>query len=253
MAKKPAELRKKSQEIIRRLIRRVFRDELIGRIRDPFWRRVVFNWKHVFSRLLPLGGLSEGNKIALYSDGDMAFSKMCESIGQAKKLVWLEMYIFSMDRIGRLIRDALVDAAQRGCEVLVIYDHFGSPRLNEFLAPLHKAGGKSFAFNPIWPWRKHGPLLFRDHRKILIIDGEIGYCGGLNISEEYAGRHLGTNRFRDTLLGIKGPGVADLGKLFVSSLQETAGIERHVPAAMVSRNSITLSSISPSSRGRTPS
>ena len=202
-------------------------DKLLERIHEPLWRRVFFNWEHALERLFPLGGTSQSNEVHLLIEGDAIFSAMEEAIHHAQKQVWLETYFLEPDSIGTRIRNALVQAAHRGCDVILIFDHLGSPRVSSsFLSPLWAAGGKSFAFNPIWPWRCHGPLLFRDHRKILLIDNHIGFCGSVNISTDYAGKRLGSNRFRDTVIQIKGPAVQDLSNLFLTSLRETSGEDR---------------------------
>src|SRR6185437_3771356 len=90
-----------------------------------------------------------------------------------------------------------------------------------FLAPMRKAGIEVLPFNPIWPWRRHGPLLFRDHRKIIVIDKKIAFCGSMNISEDYAGPILGNDRFRDSLMQVEGPAVRDLLEITLESIFES--------------------------------
>ncbi len=210
------------------LYRRVFAKHDLVRLDEPLWRRVVSNWQRAVRRLLPLGGISEGNKVTLFHDGDDALADMCAAINGAKERVWLEMYIFEPDSVGRIILDALTHAAKRGCEVILLYDHFGSSRLSSgFLSPFLQAGGKSVAFNPIWPWRRKGPLLFRDHRKILVVDHGAAFCGSMNISKDYAGSGKGKSRFRDTVVKLEGPAVRDLADLFLATLTETTGEVRN--------------------------
>lgn len=200
------------------------------RLRDQHWRKIANNWERAFTRLRHLGGSSHGNRVDIFNQGDDAFLAICEAIDNAKHLVCFEMYIFEPDRIGTMIRDSLCNAAKRGCQVILLYDHFGSAYLSSsFLAPLIQAGGRALAFNPIWPWRKIGPFHYRDHRKIIIVDNETAFCGGLNVSEDYAGKKLGRNRFRDTLLQIRGPAVSDLAQAFAGSLKETTGEKFALP------------------------
>ena len=171
-------------------------------------RRLLANWAHVFERLLPLGGRSSANHVRLLASGDDTFSLMLDAMSKAETHVWLETYIFEVDAVGILFRDALVDAARRGCDVILLYDHFGSSNLSaDFLLPIIQAGGKAVAFNPIWPWRRQKPFLFRDHRKILIIDQLKAFCGSCNI---------GAMPFRDTVMQVEGPGVTDLANLFLT-------------------------------------
>ena len=215
---------KLKQKLTIKVFKKIFAHKKIANIHGHLFKRVIFNWKQALEKLLPLGGSSYGNKVSLFVDGDEQFYIMKKSILNAKKSVWLETYTYEPDRIGKYILDALIEAAKRNCEVILLYDHFGSSRLtNSFLEPLLKAGATALAFNPIWPWRKNGPILFRDHRKILVIDNEIGFCGGINISQDYAGKNLGNGRFRDTLIRLKGPCVHDLGKFFWSSFGEATG------------------------------
>lgn len=208
---------------------KVFSNALFQKIHGTFWRRVVFNWEHAFSNLLSLGGTSFGNRVHVFIDGDESFVAKRDAIASARYRVWLETYIFEPDSIGIAIRDELMRAAKRGCDVILIYDYFGSSRVGSaFFAPLVQAGAKVFAFNPIWPWRRRGPLLFRDHRKILVVDNRIAFCGGMNIAKDYVGTKFGTSRFRDTVISLEGPCVDDLAEIFLSSLRETSGEDRSV-------------------------
>lgn len=191
--------------------------------------RVQQRWRRIMSRILPQGGSSTGNRVRLLPEGDQAWSAMWEAIESARQRVWLETYIMEPDALGQGTLERLRDAAARGCEVLLLYDHFGSHKLgSDFLASLVRAGGQVHAFNPIWAWHRHGPLLMRDHRKILVVDDRIAFCGGLNASEDYAGEKLGNGLFRDTHLSVEGPAVADLAGVVQSSLRAMGVRSRRV-------------------------
>ncbi len=168
----------------------------------------------------PVGGASEGNRLTLYTDGDAAFEVAYEAIQHARQRVWLEMYILEPDEVGRRLVEALVEAARRGCDVILLFDRFGSYRFRaRHAAPIRKAGGRVALYNPLFPWRKMGrkiaPFSHRDHRKILIVD-ETGFTGGRNISAEYGGP--GPERFHDVTLRLEGPCVRDLASVFLDSL-----------------------------------
>lgn len=194
---------------------------ILERVSDPKWRRRLYSFKRVFQRLLPLGGMSEGNQIEVFSQQNAMFENMLSAISEAKKRVWLETYIYEPDAMGTKFRDALAAAALRGCEVILIYDHFGSVRLTTaFLGSILEAGGQAYDFNPIWPWRRQGPLLWRDHRKILIVDEDLSFCGSVNICSNP------DLKFRDTVVRVRGPATNDLAKLFLDSLFETTGQEK---------------------------
>jgi cardiolipin synthase len=191
----------------------------LGRVTGALWAR----WLRTLERLAPLGGASEGNQVDLYSDGDAALGAMLEAIEEARRRVWLETYILEPDPLGARFVAALSRAANRGCEVVLHYDSFGSPRVDEeFLAPIRLAGGRVVPFNPFWSWRDGVPFFVRDHRKILVVDDEVAFCGGLNLSVDYGGPVLGNGRMRDTLARISGPAARDLARIFLSSLGETS-------------------------------
>lgn len=182
----------------------------------------LVGWQRTAGRLLRLGGGSEGNELTLFVDGDGAYDTMLAAIASAKKRVWLEVYIFTPDRLGNAVFDALVAAAARGVEVRLLIDALGSPQMTpEKTEPLLKAGGKLAVFNPwsfgLTRFKRKLPTLMRDHRKILIIDDDEGFCGGMNVAEEYAGERRGTGVFRDTHLLIGGPAVRDLAAVFAVS------------------------------------
>lgn len=196
--------------------------------------RVALAWRRIADRLLPLGGSSDGNQITLFFDGDSAYDAMLAAIRSAKHRVWLETYIFEVDRAGTLFLQALLDARRRGVEVALLYDSVGSPRLHaEQLRPLVEAGARVAAFNP--PFQLHSglPALMRDHRKILLVDRGIGFCGGMNISEDYAGPKHGNGRFRDTHALVEGPAADDLDALFRATFLTATGGRLPAPSGEI--------------------
>ena len=184
--------------------------------------RVRRAWLRTAARLLPLGGTSDGNQLTLFVNGDDAFHAMLAAIEHARTAIWLETYIFEPDALGLRVLAALTAAAARGVSVVLLVDAVGSGNLDdEHLAPLEQEGGRAVRFNV--PWHSDLSPLVRDHRKILVVDHTLAFCGGMNMTAEYAGPVLGTNRFRDTHVLLEGPGVADLGQLFVGSFQMATG------------------------------
>ncbi|MCI0362663.1 MAG: phospholipase D-like domain-containing protein [Phycisphaerales bacterium] len=176
------------------------------------------HWEHIVSRLLMFGGASSGNSVILYCDGDALFEDLWQAIDDATRQIWFEMYTIEPDRVGMRTLEALTAAAKRGCNVFLLCDAVGSSNLTEaMLRPLRQAGGRAEIFNPIWRWKRPAPLLRRDHRKIIIIDGRIGYCGGMNVSEDYAGKKYGNSLFRDCHMRLQGPGVRDLAAILAKS------------------------------------
>lgn len=204
-------------------------------------RKIELSWRKAVKSLLPMGGISYGNKVEIFHDSDQAFLKMIEAIRRAKSTVYLETYIFAQDNIGRLFRDELLKAAERKVKISILYDYVGSYQLSRhFFEPLIRLGVEVLAFNPIWPWQKKGPLLFRDHRKILVIDEQEAFCGSANISEYYVGKlHGGRDYYRDSIAHIIGPAAKDLLGITLESI-EMAMLSKSVDSGFKKPDDISL-------------
>jgi cardiolipin synthase len=176
-------------------------------------------WRSTAGRLMRLGGFSDGNELTLFVDGDDAYDAMLGAIARATKRVWLEVYIFEPDRLGSSVLDALTKAAARGVDVRLLTDAIGSPNVAAHTASLVAAGGRFIVFNPTTRLRRRLPLMMRDHRKVLVVDDDIGFCGGMNVSEDYGGARRGNGNFRDTHLLVQGPAVRDLALVFSAGWQ----------------------------------
>jgi len=183
-------------------------------------RDIVRRWGRLIEPLLSLGGASAGNSARLLVDGDETMESIWRAIDDASRRIWVDMYIFEPDRVGARTLEALARAAARGCEVLLIVDAVGSARLEEeHVQALRDAGASVVRFNPLLHWPRRGPLFRRDHRKIIIIDGHTAFCGGMNLSEDYAGPRHGNGRFRDCHLELRGPCVRDLATVVDATLR----------------------------------
>jgi cardiolipin synthase len=161
----------------------------------------------------------EGNQIDLFDNGRDGLAAMREAIGQAEQRVHLETYILSSDTVGCAFLDALTRKAQDGVEVRLLYDALGSRGLDPAaLAPLTATGAEVLAFNPLRPLYPRFAPRRRDHRKILVVDGKIGFTGGLNISDEYTDLLAdGRPGWRDAHVRLRGPVVRDLEAVFLES------------------------------------
>lgn len=187
-------------------------------------------WERNIAAMLKFGGASTGNRVKVYCDGDAMVEDLWSAIERARLSVWFEMYIFEPDRVGMRTLQAMQRAAERGCKVMFLIDAVGSSTLSEaLLRPLRQAGAQVEIFNPLWRWKRSSPFLRRDHRKIIIIDGEVGYTGGMNISEDYAGVKHGNCRFYDCHLQLEGPCVRHLAAVFASSWRLAAGARPPLP------------------------
>jgi cardiolipin synthase len=165
-----------------------------------------------------------GNRLDPLIDGAEAFPAMLEAIDHARSYVHLETYILADDDVGRLFARALSAKARAGVSVRVLFDSFGSFRLSSsFVRELRESGVEVSEFRPL---RKHwfSRLGFRrDHRKVLVVDGTVGFTGGLNVSSDYASLTYESKGWRDTHVRIEGPLVAELEALFRASWQRSGG------------------------------
>ena len=200
-----------------------YRRQTLSRETSP--SQLARHWERIVLKLLKHGGATTGNSVKLCCDGDEGMESIWRAIACAKHTVWFEMYIFQPDRVGKRTLDELAKAAGRGCEVMLLVDALGSAGLSESaLRQLRNcAPGRVHIrfFNPIRPWRWPVTIMRRDHRKIVVVDGAIGFCGGMNISEDYAGPRHGNGLFHDSLVRMEGPCVRHLAAVFASSWRKT--------------------------------
>lgn len=167
--------------------------------------------------------VSEGNDTAIYHEGNHAFEDKLEAIRSARHHVHAEYYILRADEAGRAFVKALCERASEGLQVRLIVDAVGSYRARRLLRELNEAGGKAERFLPIMPWRRRFVINLRNHRKLLICDGKLGFIGGLNIGDEYLGRSKRFGFWRDTQLQVHGPAVLGMQRVFVEDWDFAAG------------------------------
>lgn len=159
--------------------------------------------------------LRRGNQVRLLCAGGETFPAMLAAIAGARRSICLETYIFEDDRTGRRFGDALIERAGAGVTVRVIYDAIGGFGMADaFVDGLRAAGVQLIEYHPVAPWRARFNLSRRDHRKILVVDDELGFTGGLNISDDYAPIADGGAGWHDLHCELRGPVVIDLARLF---------------------------------------
>jgi cardiolipin synthase len=172
--------------------------------------------------------LVAGNRTTLLFDGPATIKAMMAAIAAAKDHVNFETYIFDEDEVGMKFADLLIEKQRAGVQVNIIYDSVGTLGVSTgFFQRMRDAGINLTEFNPVNPLKRFGKWRInnRDHRKILIIDGKIGFAGGVNIAEDYSHSSLFRSRsrasaelgWRDTHLQIEGPAVANLQWLFMDT------------------------------------
>jgi cardiolipin synthase len=191
-----------------------------------------------------------GNRVELLADDERAFLRIEEALAEAKRSIWAEYYIVKNDATGRRFMELLREKAAQGVEVLFLYDGVGSLRLDEHrLAALRHAGGRASIFLPLNPLRQRWSVQLRNHRKIVVVDGELGFTGGMNIGDEYSGlaRKKGRTHFRDSHLALRGPCVRDLAQIFAEDWAFATGEPlRELPQAPPSEAGRSVVSIVPS-------
>lgn len=177
--------------------------------REGWWaqRDVPSPWFHI-----------GGDDVRLLRDGVEAFPAMLEAIASAKREITLEMYWVAPDAVGMRFRDALAAKARAGVTVRVIYDAVGSLAITPaFWQNLVDAGGEVREFHPISPLRPSFQMSLmnqRDHRKILVIDRDTGFTGGLNLARAWLPIEDGGEAWRDDMIQVKGHVVEELRTLF---------------------------------------
>jgi cardiolipin synthase A/B len=182
--------------------------------------------------------LVTGNSVTLLVDGPTTYDAMFAAIASAKDHINIETYIFEDDEIGKEFADLLIAKQQSGVQVNLIYDSVGTfytPK--SFFTPLRESGANILEFNPVSPLAPQKLWQFnrRDHRKLLIVDGQIAFVGGINISSVYSSGSFGRGArkktqhstgkqpWRDTHLKMTGPVVNEFQKLFVETWNEQQG------------------------------
>ena len=168
---------------------------------------------------LDAGPPERARSLSLYADGDDCYRAMLEAVAASRDHVHAEYYIVEPDRVGTRFRDALAAAARRGVSVRLLVDAAGSARLSRrFLAPLLAAGARFARFNPVFHQRLGQRIAnFRTHRKILVVDGRVGFTGGVNVCDHHSRAASGEGAWRDTHLRIEGAAVHGLQATFLEN------------------------------------
>ena len=157
------------------------------------------------------------NNVSMYSDGKLFFNELLESLKKAKKSINIEFYIFKNDDIGTKILNVLEEKAKEGVEVRLLYDSVGSRSLNRnVLNKLINEGGKVGESVPSWLKFININMNFRNHRKIVVIDNNVGFVGGFNVGDEYLGKDSKFGYWRDTHIKFTGSAVNDLNLRFLA-------------------------------------
>ncbi|USN56793.1 MAG: hypothetical protein H6766_07440 [Candidatus Peribacteria bacterium] len=158
--------------------------------------------------LLTYGGesfLTDQNDVTLLINGEQKYPALLQALREAKDTIHMLYYIFDDDEVGREIANILMEKAREGVSVRFVFDDFGSKGIHKHLVQqMQDAGVELYPFFPLKWWSYLSRINNRNHRKIVIVDGLVGFVGGINISNHYDNRHEDTNHMyrRDTHLRI---------------------------------------------------
>lgn len=160
--------------------------------------------------------LTDNNDVQIFTDGQSKFQALIEDLKTAKNYIHLQYYIIRQDHLWERIENILLEKVQQGVEVRILYDSIGcrSFRKEEF-QKLKSQGIQTAEFFPALFGKLHLRINYRNHRKIVIIDGRVGYLGGFNIGREYLGEEEKFGYWRDTHLRMEGAAVTSLAVRFV--------------------------------------
>jgi cardiolipin synthase len=171
--------------------------------------------------------LVQGNRITTLVNGDEIFPAMLEAIRSAKRTIDFESYIYWSGDIGRQFADALAERARAGVKVHVLLDWFGSHKMDQdYINRMGRAGVEVVRYHqPQWYHVRH--VNNRTHRKLLVVDGAVGFTGGVGIADQWTGHAQDADHWRDTHYRIEGPVVAQLQAAFADNWTKMTGEVLH--------------------------
>lgn len=171
----------------------------------------------------------DGNRFSALINGDQIFPKMLEAIRGAKETILFETYIYWSGDIGQQFADALAERARAGVKVHVLLDWVGSSKIEDaYLDAMKQAGVEVKLYRPL-RWYNLGRINNRTHRKLLVIDGRIGFTGGVGIATQWTGNAEDPQHWRDSHFMAEGPVVAQMQAVALDNWKKTTGKVLHGP------------------------
>ena len=190
-----------------------YKIEHLYSVRDPQFLRSMG------SLLEP--GILASNKVTALINGDQIFPAMLEAVRSAQRSICLETYIYWSGQVGREFADVLSEKARAGVKVHVIIDWIGSRKIdNALLNFMEQAGVEVERYNPL-VWYAPTRINHRDHRKLLIVDGQVGFTGGAGLADIWLGNAESPNHWRDSMFKLEGPAVAQMQAAFMDNWSKT--------------------------------
>ncbi len=172
-------------------------------------------------------GVCASNHVTTLLNGDQIFPAMLHAIRQAQRSICLETYIYWSGEIGEAFTEALIERARSGVAVHVIIDWIGSRRINaRLLNRMQAAGVQVERYNPL-VWYAPTRLNHRDHRKLLVVDGRVGFTGGAGVADIWRGNADAIDHWRDSMYRLEGPAVAQMQATFMDNWTKTTARVLH--------------------------
>jgi cardiolipin synthase len=172
-------------------------------------------------------GIAGGNQVSELLNGDQIFPPMLEAIRGAKRSITFETYIYWSGEIGKQFADALTERARAGVQVLVLLDWVGSQKIDEaFLQGMEAAGVQVRRFHQPH-WYNLARMNNRTHRKLLVVDGKVGFTGGVGIAPAWTGNGQDADHWRDSHFRAEGPVVAQMQSTFLDNWLKVTGQVKH--------------------------
>jgi cardiolipin synthase len=171
--------------------------------------------------------LVDGNRTETLLNGDQIFPSMLQAIASARRTINFETYIYWSGRVGQSFADALSERARSGVKVRILVDWVGGQKMDEAqLKQMQDAGVDIRRYHPL-RWYTIDRLNNRTHRKLLVVDGRIGFTGGVGIADEWGGHAQDPEHWRDTHFRIEGPAVAQMQAAFADNWMKVSGTVLH--------------------------
>lgn len=168
-------------------------------------------------------GIIASNHVTGLMNGDQIFPAMLSAIRQAQKSITFETYIYWSGEIGRQFAETLAERARAGVKVHVLIDGYGSRKVsNQDLTLMREAGADVERYNPV-AWHNPLSLNHRDHRKLLVVDGRVGFIGGAGVADIWMGAGDSPNHWRDSQFQLEGPAVGQMQAAFMDNWMKTTG------------------------------
>ena len=222
----------KDQQMSKELIEDYKKEKRIQKLDDSYLDFIRFNFNNC-------GALyTSGNEVNIYTEGENKFKDLIMDIREAKNFIHIQYYIFRLDELGNLIINELKKKVDEGVEVRMLVDGMGSKSIRKKdIKYIEGLGIKTSIFFPRKTPFFSIRINYRNHRKIVVIDGKIGYVGGFNVGDEYVNKGKQFDYWRDTHIRIKGNAVNELNKRFIldwdyASEGELKDVKKYFPTQL---------------------